>query len=125
MKTERYLEVVGSRPKPGKEKEYIAWYHKHIADMCKFKGCRRVRLSRLYQPLGEKGAQSPRYVTIYEFESKEAIAEFYKDYVMPSAGGQLKDDLLPASVEMLWAGYYEPVETVENVRVRAKGRKQQ
>jgi len=112
MKKEKYLEVVGSKPKPGKEKEYLAWYHQHLADMCKFKGCKRVQLSKIYQGVGEKGPASPTYITIYEFDSKEAIADFYKNVMMPSAGGQLKDDLLPDSVEVLWAGYYEPVETM-------------
>lgn len=113
MSKEKYLEVVGSRPKPGKEKEYLEWYRGHIADMFKFGGLKRVRLSKLYQAVGEKGVESPTYVTVYEFNSKEDIAEFYKKIMLPSAGGQLKDDLLPTSVDVLWAGYYEPVITME------------
>jgi hypothetical protein len=113
MRKEKFLEVVGSRPKPGKEKEYKAWYHQHITDMFKFGGLKRVSLNKIYQPVGEKGPQSPTFVTIYEFDSKEDLAAFYKNVMMPSAGGQLKDALLPDSVDVLWAGYYEPVETLE------------
>jgi hypothetical protein len=113
MRKEKYLELVGSAPKPGKEKEYKEWYHKHIADMFKFGGLKRVSLNRMYQPVGEKGPQSPLYVTIYEFDSKEAVADFYKNIMMPSAGGPLKNKLLPDSVDVFWSGYYEPVETLE------------
>jgi uncharacterized protein (DUF1330 family) len=113
MRKEKFLEVVGSRPRPGKEKEYLKWYHQHLADMFKFEGCKRVSLNKIYQPVGEKGPLSPTYVTVYEFDSKQAVADFYKNIMMPSAGGQLKDALLPDSVDVLWSGYYEPVATLE------------
>jgi hypothetical protein len=113
MRKEKFLEVVGSAPKPGKEKEYLAWYHQHLTDMFKFGGCKRVSLNKIYQPVGEKGVLSPVYVTLYEFNSKKDIEEFYKNVMLPSAGGPLKNDLLPDSVDVLWAGYYEPVETLE------------
>ena len=114
MRKDKFMEIVGSRPKPGKEKEYKEWYHKHITDMFAFGGLKRVSLSKLYQPVGEKGPQSPAYITIYEFASREDIAAFYKTFMAP---GNIKNiDIskpLPDSVDMLWAGYYEPVETLE------------
>jgi len=113
MRGDKYLEVVGSAPKPGKEKEYLEWYHQHIADMFKFGGLKRVSLNKMYQPIGENGPRSPLYVTVYEFNSKEDLADFYKNIMMPSAGVPLKNDLLPDSVDVLWSGYYEPVETLE------------
>jgi hypothetical protein len=114
MAKEKYLEVVGSRPMPGKEKEYLEWYREHIADMFKFGGLKRVRLSKLYQPIGEAGPKSPTYVTVYEFNSKEDIENFYKNIMMPSTGGApLKNANLPGAVDVLWAGYYEPVITLE------------
>ncbi len=113
MRKPCYLEVVGSAPKPGQEKEYLEWYRGHIDDMFKYGGMKRVSLNKIYQAVGEKGKLSPMYVTVYEFDSKESIAEFYQKVMLPSAGGQLKDDLLPAPVELLFAGYYEPVLTKE------------
>ena len=113
MRKEKYLEVVGSRPKPGKEKEYLKWYRQHIADMFKFGGLKRVSLNKIYQPVGEMGPQSPTYVTLYEFNSKEDIADFYKNFLLPSTGKPLTSDNLPDSLDLLWSGYYEPVETLE------------
>jgi hypothetical protein len=114
MRKEKYLEIVGSGPKNGKEKEYLAWYHQHIADMFKFGGVKRVSLNKIYRPIGEKGPLSPVYVTLYEFDSKDDLDTFYKKFMVPSAGGApLKNDFLPDAVEVYWSGYYEPVETLE------------
>jgi hypothetical protein len=113
MRKKKYLEIVGSGPKPGKEKEYLEWYRKHIDDMFKFGGVKRVTLNKMYQAVGEKGPLSPVYVTLYEFDSKEDIETFYQKIMMPSAGGQLNDDLLPNCVDVYWSGYYEPVITLE------------
>lgn len=114
MRKGKFMEVVGSGPKPGKEKEYLEWYRKHIDDMFKFGGVKRVQLSKLYQGVGEKGPLSPVYVTCYEFDSKEDIETFYKKFMAPSAGGKpLKNENLPDAVDVYWAGYYEPVITLE------------
>jgi hypothetical protein len=51
------MEVVGSGPKPGKEKEYNEWYHKHITDLFAFGGLKRVSRSKIYNPLGQPGPQ--------------------------------------------------------------------
>ena len=83
MKKEKYLEVVGSRPAPGKEKEYLAWYRRHIKDMFEFGGLKRVSLNKMYRPVGEKGPLSPAYVTVYEFGSREDLDDFYKKLMVP------------------------------------------
>lgn len=113
MAKERFLEIVGSCPKPGREKEYLEWYNRHINDLFKFGGLKRASLNKIYQPIGEKGTESPLYVTIYEFNSKEELAGFYEKGMIPSDGVPFKKEILPDSVDFLWAGYYEPVKTLE------------
>lgn len=112
MKKEKYLEVVSSRPVPGKEKQYREWYHQHITDMFEFGGLKKVSLNKLYQAVGEKGKESPTYVTIYEFGSRKDLDDFYKKLMVPlQKGGKMPP--MPDSVDLIWAGYYEPVETLE------------
>jgi hypothetical protein len=113
MSKKKYLEIVSSGPKPGKDKEYLEWYRKHIDDMFKFGGVKRVTLNKAYQPVGEKGPLSPVYITLYEFDSKEDIAFFYEKVMLPSARGPLKNASLPDCVDVYWASYYEPVITLE------------
>ena len=108
MRINRYMEVVGSGPKPGKEKEYNEWYHKHITDLFAFGGLKRVSRSKVYKQL-EPG---PMYLTIYEFESPEDIEAFYAHPLMKEAEKHYKTEA-PKCLEMYWAGFYEPVETYE------------
>jgi hypothetical protein len=112
MRINKYMEVVGSRPKPGKEKEYNEWYHKHITDLFAFGGLKRVNRSKLYKPLGESGKQSPLYLTLYEFDAPEDLDAFYKHPLMADAKIHFEQEA-PKSVDVIWAGFYEPVETYE------------
>lgn len=108
MRKDRYMEVVGSGPLPGKEKEYNEWYHKHITDLFAFGGLLRVSRSKCYKQL-EPG---PMYLTIYEFEKPEDIEAFYAHPLMKEAEKHYKLEA-PKCLKMEWAGFYEPVETYE------------
>jgi hypothetical protein len=112
MRNKRYMEVVGSRPLPGKEKEHNEWYHKHITDLFAYGGLKRVNRSKLYKPLGEAGKQAPLYLTLYEFDSPEDLDAFYQHPLMADAKIHYETEA-PKSVEVIWAGFYEPVETYE------------
>jgi hypothetical protein len=112
MRIDKYMEVVGSRPLPGKEKEYNEWYHKHITDLFAYGGLKRVNRSKLYKPLGEAGKQAPLYLTLYEFDSPEDLDAFYQHPLMADAKIHYETEA-PKSVEVIWAGFYEPVETYE------------
>ncbi|OGO31507.1 MAG: hypothetical protein A2Z29_10540 [Chloroflexi bacterium RBG_16_56_11] len=109
MRINKYMEVVGSGPKPRKEKEYNDWYHKHITDLFAFGGLKRVSRSKLYKPLVEPG---PLYLTIYEFDAPEDLVAFYEHHLMADAKIHFEQEA-PKSVELYWAGFYEPVETLE------------
>ncbi len=109
MRINKYMEVVGSGPKPGKEKEYNEWYHKHITDLFAFGGLKRVSRSKLYNPLEQP---CPKYLTIYEFDSPEDLVAFYAQPLMKDAEKHYKEEA-PKCLEMYWAGFYEPVETLE------------
>ncbi len=62
--------------------------------------------------MGEKGLLSPTFITIYEFGSRKDLDEFYKKLMVPlQKQGEMPK--LPDCVDLLWSGYYEPVETLE------------
>ena len=112
MRPNRFLEVTGTRPLPGKEKEYNEWYHKHITDLFAFGGLLRVSRSKMYKGAGPYGKSAPLYLTIYEFEKAEDIDAFYAHPMMQDARVHFETEA-PKSVELTWAGFYEPVETYE------------
>src|SRR4030042_4706378 len=105
MRINKYMEVVGSGPKPGKEKEYNAWYHKHITDLFAFGGLKRVSRSKLYKPLGETGKRSPLYLPIYEFNAPWDLDAFYKDPLMAEAKIHFEEEG-GKGLDMYWAGFY-------------------
>ena len=119
MSEKRFMEVVASSPKPGKEAEYNEWYDHHIKEMFEFKGMKKVRRCRCYHTLPPHGTYTdesncPRYLTTYEFESKEALDAFWKDVVsklVPDADKKEKEgDTL---YDINWAAYYEDVIAME------------
>lgn len=114
MRINKFMEVVGSGPKPGKEKEYNEWYHKHITDLFAFGGLKRVSRSKCYEPLGvdEFPQPTPMYLTIYEFDAAEDLVAFYDHPLMVDAKKHYLEEA-PKSVEIYWAGFYEPVETYD------------
>ena len=112
MRINKYMEVVGSGPKPGKEKEYNEWYHKHITDLFAFGGLKRVSRSKCYEPFSDLPQPIPMYLTIYEFDSPEDLAAFYKHPLMEEAKVHFQQEA-PKSVDLYWAGLYEPVETYD------------
>ena len=112
MRINKYMEVVGSGPKPGKEKEYNEWYNKHITDLFAFGGLKRVSRSKCYKPLGNFSEPTPMYLTIYEFDAAEDLVAFYDHPLMADAKIHFEEEA-PKSVEIYWAGFYEPVATLE------------
>jgi hypothetical protein len=112
MRLNRYMEVTGTRPLPGKEKEYNEWYHKHITDLFAFGGLLRVSRSKMYKGAGPWGKNAPLYLTIYEFSKPEDIDAFYAHPLMADAKIHYEQEG-PKSLDMIWAGFFEPLETYE------------
>lgn len=108
----RFLEVVGSGPKPGKEAEYKQWYIEHITMLFPYEGLKKVSLSRLIQPMGDNGKKSPMYVTVYEFDTRENMNAFYRPAIMSEADKHFEAKGKSA-VDIYWAACYEPAKTLE------------
>ena len=73
MAGNRMVQIVASESSPEKEAEYDAWYTDiHIPMLFGYKGIKKV--SR-YLLVGEDEEMS-RFLTIYEFENKEAMDDF-------------------------------------------------
>jgi hypothetical protein len=112
MEEKRYFELVGSGPKPGKEDEYNAWYDEHVKLLFQFEGLKKVTRTRIFEPWGLNGTNSPQYVTIYEFERKEDFADFCNSPTMKIADRHYDTQGRPVS-EIYWAGGYESLTILE------------
>jgi antibiotic biosynthesis monooxygenase (ABM) superfamily enzyme len=111
MRKDKYLWVTASRAKPGKEAEYNQWYDQHVTTFFKFPGLKRVSRNRCFQSF-EFGEKCARYMTIYEFDDKEALEAFRKSDVMLLAKKEYEDSWEEIG-ETLWTGWWEPMKTLE------------
>ena len=103
----RYMEMVGSGPKPGKVKKYLEYYRDHYTKMFAYPGIREVSYVKLFQKQAQDGKPHD-YVTVYDFESREAMDAFYKDPIFTEAGPDWRERGLPVT-DLQWAACYESV----------------
>lgn len=96
----KYLMLVQSRPKPGRDDEYNAWYDgEHYADICAIpgiKGGRRLEST----PVGLGGEMLP-YLALFEVETEDPasiVAELGK---RAKSGVMRVSDALDASATAL------------------------
>ena len=108
MEKKRYFHLVGTGPKPGKEEEYNAWYNEHVTMLFEIEELRKVTRTRMYKPFGQNGEESPRYVTIYEFEHEDDFDKFCSSSIMDAAKEHYETQGDAVS-EIYWAGAYESV----------------
>jgi hypothetical protein len=116
----RFIMVVSTKANQAKEAEYNKWYDEHIVLLFGFKDLKRVSRSRCSRPLGPTGVNSPLYMTLYEFESKETLEAFQK-----SPRSQAAKDLeerFSGLGEILWSGWYESEKTLERSSHATKNR---
>jgi hypothetical protein len=101
---------------PEEAKKFFHWLEEeHIPDLLKFKGmCKATSYKKITQPTPSysTAVEYPGYITIYEFESKQAC----KDYATsPERAAAIKDGMTrwPAGGKKIWSVFYEPVKTAE------------
>ena len=109
-----------SYPEDPKEAEnFYQWLEgKHLPDLLKFKGLKKATCYRKVTdlpPLNPTAAEYPGYITVYEFESKQACRDYE---TCPERAAAIKDGKTrwPGCGEKIWSVLYEPVKTVKRQR---------
>ena len=111
MRKDKCIWVTASKAKKGKEEEYNKWYDQHVTTFFKFPGLKRVSRNRCFNSF-EFGDICAQYLTIYEFDSKEALETFRKSDVMEIAKKEYEEGWKEIG-ETLWTGWWEPMKTLE------------
>jgi hypothetical protein len=112
MVSNRYLMVNAVQPTPGKEDAYNKWHNNHVSMIFDYQGMKRVNRFHFVKPLGPTGPAAPPYMTVYECESKELFDGLFKSPLMMKAKEDY-DTNWPGLGEVIWAGNFEPVKTLE------------
>ena len=74
MEAKSVIHLVGTTCPPEMEEKFDAWYSdRHVPDLLKFKGVKKVtRYKRLYP-----SEEHPKFLTIYEFESQQDFEAYF------------------------------------------------
>ena len=118
MNKHKFMEVVASAPKPGREADYNEWYDNHIKQMFEFKGLKKVSRCRCYKRLPPKGtykdeSNCPQYLTTYEFESKKDLEAFWDSVVLKIDPDEAQKEKGADSFDLSWSAFFESVITLE------------
>lgn len=110
MSSNRIIQIVASESTPEKEAEYDAWYTDvHIPMLFGYKGMKQVSRYRL---MGESEGAA-KFLTFYEFESKEAMDGFPKSPDFAAAIEDFENKKEEVDFKLKWAAAYELTKTLE------------
>jgi hypothetical protein len=119
MKRDRIIWIASSSfpAEPEEAEKFFRWLEdEHIPDLLKFEGLSKAtsykKVAQL-TPSHSTAVEYPGYITIYEFESKQACIDYASS---PERAAAIKDGMTrwPAGGKKIWSVFYEPVKMWDN-----------
>ena len=110
--------IVGLHCRPDQEEKFNKWYNKkHIPDLLKFKGVRKVtRFKRIPTDRARPGypdIQYPNYLAIWEFENQQTLEAFEISPELEEAAGEAREAWAEDSFERMWWVKYKALKSWE------------
>ena len=106
--------IVGTQCPSETETEYNRWCNeKHIPEILRFKGLRKATRYELIDTEGERSAHYPKYLVIWEFESRQAAEAYEASPERAVAVEDFKESLGNKGIEIKWRAHYKPVRMFE------------
>lgn len=110
MPGHRLIQIVAAESPPEKDALFEKWYTEvHIPMLFEYEGVKQVSRYRLQ---GDN-KQCSRYLTIYEFDSKEAMAGFAESKAFAAAVADFEDKKEAVGFTARWVGIYELIKRWE------------
>lgn len=104
MKKGQIVHMVSVQCKPEYEAKFNSWMDEvHIPMLLKFKGLKSAVRYKILYPSDEY----PRYITQYEFESKEAFEAYEVSFELAAARGEMAQSWKQGELEMKWRVQYQ------------------
>ena len=100
----QFINIVGTRCHPDDEAKFNKWYDEvHIPLLLKFKGLKKVTR---YKAAAE-AKEYPKYLTIYEFNSKADYEAYQKSQELAAARVEMAETWKTRPFEMVWRVQFE------------------
>ncbi|MFA5308541.1 MAG: hypothetical protein WC370_03525 [Dehalococcoidales bacterium] len=110
MPGNKLMQIVAAQSTPEKDAAFDKWYtEKHVPMLFGFAGVKQASRYRLK----DGGDSCSRYLTIYEFESEKALADFPKSPAFAAAVADYENVKEEVGFTMKWAGVYELIRSWE------------
>lgn len=110
--THKIILIVANEPSTEREAEYNEWYsERHIPMMFRFHGMKKASRYRL---AGQNKAAS-KYLTVYEFGSKEDLEEFFASAEFAAAVEDFDEKWKNGGFENKWNASYELIKSWEKI----------
>ena len=105
-----YLRIIGCCCRPEDEERFNRWYDEvHVPMLMKFRG---VKKASRYRSTDDND-KSPRYLAVYEFDSKEDLDAFANSPEAAAARDERKISWPnPDSGQVTWAARYEEIKSL-------------
>ncbi len=93
----RYLQIVETRPTPGREDEFNQWYENvHVPEVLRMPGFLSGQRYRVVDP---ETSELPRYLAVYEIESDDIAATL--DTITATAPSRTKSGAIDVSASIV------------------------
>ncbi len=110
MAKTRILNIIATECVPKNDIKFNKWYNEvHIPMLLKYKGIKKVTR---YKIIDEK-AEKPGYIAVYEFDSKESLAEMPNSAEFKAAIEEMQNTWKNEMFDIKWAISCEPLKTWE------------
>jgi heme-degrading monooxygenase HmoA len=110
MERKPVLFIAASECRSDVEEKYNKWYNEvHVPWVMKYKGIRRA--SR-WKRIGDK-TECTKYLTFYEYESKEAADEWERTPEFAAGMKELQETWKDGGLDLRWGIAYEQIQTWE------------
>lgn len=104
------LNMAASGCSPENEDKYNRWYNEvHIPMIFKYKGMKKAGR---FKRIGDD-KNHPKYLAVYEFESKEALEAFPDSPELAVAMKELAETWKDGGLDLQWVVSYEPIKIWE------------
>lgn len=110
MDSKYTLKIIASECRIEDEGKFNKWYNEvHIPLLFKYQGIKRAGR---YRQLDDN-KEHPKYLALYEFESKEAMDAFESSPEFAAAMKDMDETGENSGFELKWVVAYEPIKTWE------------
>jgi hypothetical protein len=116
MEPNSVIHIVGLSCRSDQEEKFNKWYNeRHIPDLLKFKGVRRVTRYKILTPNrrypGYPDVKYPNYLAIYEFENQEVFEAYEASRELAETKKEVSKTWAEDAFEQVWRVEYKALKT--------------